>query len=226
MKSYIIRLKDNKISEKYANECVGQAKIFDIDIEYFDAINGNDYPAHLKRLNISPRYRFKKGRAGVFGCFLSHYYLWKKCSEDNTSFVILEHDGYFIRPLPDNILDQFTDVLKLDGLDPYKKTYQSLIEEEKNKSLTIEKYHNLTAKNLEKNQTGNYMKGAYSYIIKPHAAKRIVDWITVNGFVPADQQIGNALVDIQVTIPTVARLHPAYFQRIGELSLTGNPHLL
>lgn len=226
MKAFIIRLKNNSISEKYAAECIEQSKKFNINVEYFDAINGLEYQQHLTQLNIYPRYRFKKGRAGVFGCFLSHYYLWKKCSEDNTSFIILEHDGYFIRPLPDNILDQFTDVLKLDGLDPYKKNYQSLIEEEKNKSLIIEKYHNLTAKNLEKNQTGNYMKGAYSYIIKPHAAKRIVNWIADNGFVPADQQIGNALVDIQVTRPTVARLHPAYFERISELSLTGNPHLL
>jgi GR25 family glycosyltransferase involved in LPS biosynthesis len=82
------------------------------------------------------------------------------------------------------------------------------------------------AKFLEKNQTGNYMRGAYGYIIKPHAAKKIVDWIAVNGFVPADNQIGDAIVDIQVVSPTVVRLHPAYFKRIGELSLTGNPDLL
>jgi hypothetical protein len=70
------------------------------------------------------------------------------------------------------------------------------------------------------------MRGAYGYIIKPHAAKKIVEWISVNGFVPADNQIGDALVDIQVVSPTIVRLHPAYYNRIGELSLTGNPHLL
>jgi GR25 family glycosyltransferase involved in LPS biosynthesis len=182
--------------------------------------------SHLDKLKINPRYKFKKGRAGVFGCFLSHYYLWKKCVEDDTPFIILEHDGYFIKPLEDDILEQFQDVLKLDDLDPFSSSYENLLNEQSNLPLSIKKYHNSTAKFLEKNQTGNYMRGAYGYIIKPHAAKKIVDWIAVNGFVPADNQIGDAIVDIQVVSPTVVRLHPAYFKRIGELSLTGNPDLL
>jgi len=226
MKNFIIRLKDNPISEKHADECVAQAKIFGIDIEYFDAINGLEYPSHLEKLKIFPKYKFKKGRAGVFGCFLSHYYLWKKCMEDDVPYLILEHDGYFVGPLPDDVLDRFNDVLKLDGLDPFSKEYELALENEKNTTLTYKKYHNPTAKFLEKNQTGNYLRGAYGYIIKPHAAKIIVEWIAVNGFVPADNQIGDALVDIQVVSPTIVRLHPAYNNRIRELSLTSNPDLL
>jgi glycosyl transferase family 25 len=226
MKAFIIRLKDNDISEKHANECVDEAKKYNIDVNYFDAINGKDYTEHLQKLKIVPKYKFKKGRAGVFGCFLSHYYLWKKCAEENIPYLILEHDGYFIRPLEDNILEKFQDVLKLDDLDPFSRSYNNLINEQTNLPITIKKYHNSTAKFLEKNQTGNYMRGAYGYIIKPHAAKKIVDWIKINGFVPADNQIGDALVDIQVVSPTVVRLHPAYFNRIGELSLTSNPNLL
>ena len=226
MKNFIIRLKDNPISEKHADECVAQAKIFGIDIAYFDAINGLEYRDHLEKLKIFPKYKFKKGRAGVFGCFLSHYYLWKKCMEDDVPYLILEHDGYFVGPLPDDVLDQFDDVLKLDGLDPFSKEYELALENEKNTVLTYKKYHNPTAKFLEKNQTGNYLRGAYGYIIKPHAAKIIVEWIAVNGFVPADNQIGDALVDIQVVSPTIIRLHPAYNNKIRELSLTSNPDLL
>ena len=226
MKFKIIRLKNNPISEKYAAECVTQAKTFGIDVDYFDAINGLEYPSHLEKLKIVPRYKFKKGRAGVFGCFLSHYYLWKKCIEDNVPYLILEHDGYFIKPLPNDILDRFSDVLKLDELDPYSKSYNVQIENKKHHLITFKKYYNPTAKFLEKNQTGNYMRGAYGYIIKPHAAKKVIDWIVVNGFVPADQQIGDALVDIQVVAPSIVRLHPDYYNRIGELSLTGNPELL
>jgi glycosyl transferase family 25 len=224
MKSFIIRLKNNLISEKYADECVEQAKKFNIDVNYFDAINGLDYQQHLNKLKIAPRYKFKKGRAGVFGCFLSHYYLWKECAKSNEPFIILEHDGYFIRPLPENVLDMFDDVLKLDEQDPYSKHYDSIVQEDK--EFTVKKYHNPQAKFLEKNQTGNYMRGAYGYIIKPYAAKKIIDWISQNGFVPADQQIGDALVDIKSVEPTIVRLHPAYHNKIGELSLTGNPELL
>jgi len=233
MKSFIIRLQNNPISEKYAQECVAQAKEFGIDVEYFDAINGLEYEKHLAQLKIYPRYKFKKGRAGVFGCFLSHYYLWKKCIDLDVPILILEHDGYFIKPLPDDILDTFTDVLKLDALDPFSKQYNDLLDERHSQPLAISKYYNPQAKTLDESSkwvlrilTGNYMRGAYSYIIKPHAAKKIIDWIDLNGFVPADQQIGDKVVDIQVTIPTIVRLHPDYFRRIGELSLTGNPELL
>lgn len=226
LKSFIIRLKNNSISEKHAEECVAQAKKFGIEVSYFDAINGLDYPEHLERLKIKPRYKFKKGRAGVFGCFLSHFYLWQNCARKNVPFCILEHDGYFIKPLPENILDTFSEVLKLDNLDPYSKSYNELIEQEKDQVLTIKKYHNYQAKFLEKNGTGNYMRGAYGYIIKPEAAAKLLPWIKLNGFVPADNQLGDAVVDIQVTTPTIVRLHPAYFNNINALSLTGNPELL
>lgn len=226
MKFKIIRLKRNEISEKHARECIEQAKTFGIDVEYYNAINGLEYQKHLDKLGLKPKYKFKKGRAGVYGCFLSHYYLWRECAESNEPYLILEHDGYFIKPLPSDVLDHFTDVLKLDGLDPYSKHYQTNLENEKDLPLEYKKYYNPSAKFLHKNETGNYMKGAYGYIIKPHAARRIIDWIAVNGFVPADQQIGDALVDIQVIVPSILRLHPSYFNKIGELSLTGNPELL
>ena len=87
MKTYIIRLKDNPISEKYAAECVNQAKTFGIDVNYFDAINGLEYQKHLEELNIHPKYKFKKGRAGVYGCFLSHYYLWQACAKKKCSIL-------------------------------------------------------------------------------------------------------------------------------------------
>ena len=37
--------------------------------------------------------------------------------------MILEHDAYMLRPLPNKVLKRFPDVLKLDSLDPYLKTY-------------------------------------------------------------------------------------------------------
>ncbi len=226
MKFKIIRLKGNSISEKHADECVEQAKKFGIDVIYFDAINGLEYPKHLEALKIWPRYKFKKGRVGVFGCFLSHYYLWQECARKNVPYCILEHDGYFIKPLPENILSQFSDVLKLDNLDPFSKSYNDLIAEQENQEFRVDKYYNAQAKFLDKNGTGNYMRGAYGYIIKPHAAAKIIHWISKQGFVPADNQLGDAIVDLAVSIPTIVRLHPAYHNRIGELSLTGNPELL
>lgn len=226
MKFFIIRLKDNEISEKYSKECISQAKLFNIDLETFDGINGNEYQTHLDKLKINPRYKFKKGRVGVFGCFLSHYYLWKSCADSNSVYCILEHDGYIIKPIDNNWLNEFDDVLKLDNLDPYSKSYNKVLEQQAKDNVVIRPYVNPEPKFLEKNQTGNYMKGAYGYMIKPSGAKKLLTWISKNGFVPADQQIGDAIVNIKVTNPTVIRLHPDYHKRIGSLSLTANPELI
>lgn len=226
MKFYIIQLNGNVISEKYAGECISQAKKFGYNLEVFDAINGAEYEKHLEILKISPKYKFKKGRAGVYGCFLSHYYLWKQCSKGTEPFVILEHDGFFIKPLPDNVLNLFDDVLKLDPFDPYSSNYNSVLDEHFTNPVNILEYFNTKAKVSKKIGTGNYFRGAYGYIIKPDAASKIVNWIKNNGFVPADQQLGNSIVNLKTCFPGVLRLHPDYFTRVKELSLTGNPELL
>jgi len=225
IKAKIITLKGNYDSEKNAAQCIERARLFGINVEHFDAIDGYSYPEHLKKLGIRPKYIFKGGRPGVYGCFLSHYYLWRDCVNDNIPYLILEHDGYFIRPLPQNFLGTFQDVLKLDDEDPFSEEYSN--EVTKAKPFSIKKYHNSQTKLTEKNGTGNYMRGAYGYIIKPNAAKKILDWIEVFGFVAADTQIGSNIVDIRVTVPTVVRLHPCYQDKILELSLTRNSiHLL
>ena len=126
MKAKIITLKNNELSEKIAKESVEQASLMNISVDYFEAINGFHSEQHLVNLGIRPK---KKMKAGVLGCALSHIYLWKQCVEDNEPFLILEHDGYFIEPLPDNILELFEDVLKLDNCNPYSTEYEKEIEE-------------------------------------------------------------------------------------------------
>jgi len=233
MKTFIIRLEENDHSCRMALECKEQAAKFDIDADYFNAINGLEADAHYKITGVPrPIKAIKKGRPGVLGCFFSHYYLWSQCAEQSEPFCILEHDGYFIRPLSEKILESFDDVLKLDGCDPYSPRYNQTIEAEKSLPVQIEKYKNPAPKALHKIGTGMYFKGAYSYILKPSGAKKLIDFIHTNkngrGHRPADQQIGDAVLDTKVTIPTIARLHPFYAinGNINKMSLTGNVDLL
>jgi len=220
VKCYIIRLEENDHSCKMAEECKEQAAKFGIEAEYFKAINGNDVDLHYEKTGVFQKRKTKKGRLGVLGCFFSHYYLWLKCVELSEPIIILEHDGFILRSIPDSILDNFDDVLKLDRLDPYSKSYSTSLKQEENLDIKIEKYVHLNPKNPHKIGTGNYFKGAYAYIIKPHAAQKIIDHISVNGHVPADQQIGDWVVDTRTTVPSLARLHPWY--SIGNNISTGS----
>jgi GR25 family glycosyltransferase involved in LPS biosynthesis len=225
MKTFIIRLKDNEHSCEVAKDCYDQAKMFDLDVEYFDAINGHDAEKHYAATGIKKAKKLKKNRAGVMGCFFSHYYLWQHCIEIDEPIVILEHDGYFLDYLPDNILDTFTDVLKLDNCDPYKGTYNQDVADSRLEEFNVVKYHNSAAKNTSSKTfsgTGNYFKGTYSYILTPLGANKLVDFIQEHGHLPSDQQIGDAVLDTRVTVRTLARLHPMFSVNgnIKKLSLT------
>ena len=233
-KTFIIRLAGHEHSENMARQCQEQAEKFGISAELFDGINGHDVYKHYVSTGVPrPKKRLKKGREGVLGCFFSHYYLWKKCSKDNVPYLILEHDGYMLRPITDDILNGFDDVLKLDGCDPFGPTYNDAIAEGLEQSeIKIEKYWNNNAKNPMKIGTGNYFKGAYAYILKPQGANKLIDFIHKNengfGHRTADQQIGDLVLKTQVTVPSLARLHPFYAEgdNIKTASLTGNPDLL
>lgn len=226
MQSFIIRLKEVRLSRILSKECIAQGKKFGLKIEEFDAVNGLDYKVHFDENNLRPYKKFKKFRAGVFGCFLSHYYLWQHCCFINKPLLILEHDGYLIKPLPKNICDQFEDVLKLDSEDPYSKNYEKTISNNENNPLVISEIdHN---ENIRA-EAGYYSMGAYAYIIKPHAAKKLLDWVRENGFLPVDWLIASEIIKVQTVRPTIVRLHPYYFQEVGNIksqSMTFNEHLL
>jgi GR25 family glycosyltransferase involved in LPS biosynthesis len=224
MKTVIIRLKDNSISEKHSDECIEQAKKFNVYPEKFDGINGLTYKDHLEKLNIRPLKKFKKGLPGIYGCFLSHYYIWKDCVKSNVPYFILEHDGFLIKSLPEDILDHFEDILRLDSENPYDPDYENILKLKENQTLE----YNKILKTDSDNGAGWYAGGTYAYIIKPHAAKKLLDWIDINGFLPSDQQLGLNVIVMHQCIPSLARIHPFYTKdnNIITQSTTWNKELL
>lgn len=78
------------------------------------------------------------------------------------------------------------------------------------------------------NGAGWYSVGAYAYIIKPHAAKKLIEWINQNGFLPADQQLGSYAITLHECKPSLARLHAFYSEsnNIKSMSTTMQEHML
>ncbi len=214
MKAKIITLKGHELSERIAKESIEQAALMNISVDYFEAINGFDSEKHLIDLQIRPK---KKMRSGALGCMLSHIHLWKQCVKDNEPYLILEHDGYIIEPLPDNVLDLFEDVLKLDCCNPYSEDYEQEIEKKSKNQLEI---LDLPEDPKMLSDAGQYSRGTYAYIIKPHAAKKILEHILVNGIIKADHQLGNAVCKIKTVNKSIVRLHPYYLGRVKMLSTT------
>ena len=227
MKTYIIRLEENPHSCRMAQECFDQAVKHGLQPEFFKAINGNNIEYYRKKENIKPGKKFKKSRPGVHGCFFSHYYLWKQCVQDNLPYIILEHDGFILNYIDNNILKSFDDVLTLDRLDPFSNDYNKTIQQEEHSAFEVRDYINISAKYIISKtypEVTNYFKGAYAYIIKPKAAKKLIEHISEHGYLPADQQINSTILKLNTVVPSLARLHPYYAigDNIRTESLTRN----
>jgi GR25 family glycosyltransferase involved in LPS biosynthesis len=239
MKSFIITMLGHELSEQLSSECRAQAAKIGINVEIFEAIWGRDYEKHLAKLNIRlGRQKLSKMTLGHYGNFLSHYYLWKKCINDQEPYLVLEHDGWLLREIPENIFDQFDDVCKLDCYSPFMKTdggYDVVVDKDLTSPvavhsiLDIPKLTGYSDALRFKKRAGCYSSGVYAYIIKPRGAKKLIDWINENGFLATDNQVNTNVMDVKVCIPPVARLHPVMKNReiIGQMSTSRqspNPH--
>lgn len=112
MKSFIIRLSDYENSLKWAEKTYNSALEHKWDVQYFEGINGTTTSLNEHNLFVNVNHKKSKTsflRPGTVGCFLSHYYLWKKAIELNESICILEHDAVIHAPFPKI---EFQDVYK------------------------------------------------------------------------------------------------------------------
>lgn len=219
MKTFIITLLDSTLSTSLAADCIIQANKHNVNPYIWPAVNGAIYgerkfsehqikPFMIQHLNVP----------GVIGCFLSHYELWLKCIELDETILVLEHDGFLLSQLPDNINDMFQDVLYLDPFKPTEPDYNSLVE---NNVVACDSVFSPEANGSS--FAGEFLTGAYGYCIKPAAAKALVDFSKNIGALPADVIIGRDIVDIKCTTANFLRLHPFYNQTtIHSNSSTAN----
>jgi len=225
MQTRIIVLQSSEISRSMGAKCIARAKEFGIEAEIFPGIHGADAHQILHDLGLRQyKSKMKGGRLGVLGCFLSHYFLWVECVENNAPLMIFEHDAYMLRPLPDNVLDLFPDVLKLDSLDPYSKTYNKKLSEQ-SEEIKIWSLHDRKEHGKQEHSRGLYSIGGYGYIVKPHAAAHIIEQCNMYGFRPADHQLHTTdEIDIHHIAPSIVRIHEDYhdLRAMKTMSLTRN----
>jgi len=221
MKSYIIVLQESEHSKKIGAESISKANKFGIYPEVHNGVLGYNAPEKFKEYGIT-RFITRDiiDNPGHQGCFLSHFELWIKCVKLNEPILILEHDGVFIRELPVDILNRFDGVLKLDPFDPFLTDYENKVQNSL-LEINVDVWHQ-EARN-KWHGVGEFIWGAYGYIIKPHAALELIQFARRIGAAPTDVHIGRNLVDIKSTTVPIVRMSKTYIDNnIKSMSSTSN----
>ena len=123
MKAFIITIPGHEGSIQASKNCMESFKKFHKDwpIKVFTAVIPEDnqdimrkyklrwnYPWLGEELDIATGLKKRAYQtvnpAARISCALSHWMLWKRCSEEGIPYIILEHDAFFIKHI-DNKID-------------------------------------------------------------------------------------------------------------------------
>lgn len=191
-KSFIIHLSKVESSFNSANILKSQLANVNISSELFEGSYGNiTYQEYVDQNRILHPWGIKGPMAdeerhrlipGEIGCFDSHYRLWQKCIELDEPIFIWEDDARIIREF---FPVEWDDVLSVASSHSKKmgKYNQYLISP--------------TGTPMAADYYQSSMPGNAGYLIKPHAAKKLV-LEYANTFLPADNAINQTLVKIQI----------------------------
>ena len=190
MKAFIIYLKEVQSTVDSALECKRTCREHGLDGWLMEGFTPSRADAFIKANNLKPYlpgpklYNIKWQKGGVRGCMISHYHAWKKCIELDEKIVVLEHDS---RVISETYTEDFKDVLHLDGYRWEADPYQDQVP-------FVEDF-------VHVRKGENQLKGTYGYVIKPHAAKRLIQGAHEDGLTASDMFVREKYVRIEVVKP-------------------------
>lgn len=190
MKAFIIYLKEVQSTIDSALECKHTCRQHGLDGWLMEGFTPSRADAFIKENNLKPYlpgpklYNIKWQKGGVRGCMISHYHAWKKCIDLDEKIVILEHDS---RVISETYTEEFQDVLHLDGYRWEADPYQDQVP-------FVEDFVHIR-------KGENQLKGTYGYVIKPHAAKRLIQGAHEDGLTASDMFVREKYVRIEVVKP-------------------------
>jgi glycosyl transferase family 25 len=193
MKAFVIYLSKIESSRTSGEETANSLKEYGFDVKLFEGTYGDNAEQLFQQENRTLYIQGRHGKSespGAKGCFHSHYRLWEKCVELDEDISIWEDDVIFKRSF-DSI--DFEDILALTINYDWKVTtpYRKYLEEEFPITHDV-KYNSY------------HMPGAGGYIIKPHAAKKLIEQYK-NHYLTPDWAINTDICNIKLHPRPVGR---------------------
>jgi GR25 family glycosyltransferase involved in LPS biosynthesis len=210
LRAFVITLLGHAYSEACAARCIESGReIGGIQVEKFEATNAHDAEAVMRGFCL--RWTWGQGFEGLthhaypgrlaprIGCAMSHYRLWMKCVVLDEPLLILEHDSVFLRRLP---------FLTFDGIcqinDPNGATPRGLWWSQRMANRGVAGVFEKTVVFTDGRPDG--LAGNSAYVIKPHAARALVEKVREVGVWPNDATICRQFFPLQELYPFVTRV--------------------
>lgn len=175
-KAYIIRIKDNKISENIASRCASSCTEVGQNWQYWDAYNGIEKviqpPSHhndvMQIIKVTDTYATR----GEIACALSHISLWVKCVLDDKPLVVLEHDAIMVTPYTKHQV--YNSIAYLGGTEQFNEGWEILP----------------TPPHSAEGDNYHFICRAHAYAIDPAVAKNMLSYVIKFGITaPLDVMI-------------------------------------
>lgn len=101
---WMISITDNPISQHYKNICAPTWTKFGFNVNHFEAKTPKDFNEDCNFLRFGLKYKFSKGAEVEFtdtekAVWYSHYFMWKKCWEENIPIIVIEHDTILLNKI-------------------------------------------------------------------------------------------------------------------------------
>lgn len=200
MKAHAIVIKGNDISESAFKVLKKSSEKYNNEFEIirFDAVK----PAKAYERSHSIMWRWPWGGSEIdpltglmknayktadpmkrIACFLSHYDLWKACSEGDEPFLILEHDAEFTRNLPVSLIDILKDPYIVGINNPLGATRRPV---EFFQTMNKNQDEIQPVPRIDHSYIPQGLAGNSAYIISPKAARDVLEKVRVHGAWPND----------------------------------------
>ena len=196
MKAVVVYLPSVPHTVTASQTAVNSAKKYGLDVTLFKGYTPSEADSYIANEKLKPYlpgpklFAIKWKRGGVRGCMVSHLNVWKHCVELNEPLLVLEHDSEVVSK---SYEIDFKDVLHLDAhrfVDP---------DPDVNIKPTIEKFEHYRKGEQQ-------LKGTYGYVVKPHAAKKLIEGAYTDGLTASDMFVKDKYVSIEVVRPRAVRV--------------------
>lgn len=174
--AYIIRLKNNEVSERLAMRCANSCETVGQSYMFWDAYDGTQeeivIPFHhnavMDLIKIIDHYATRSEIATA----LSHISLWVECARLDKPIIILEHDAIMLQPYREHKV--YNSIAYLGSFEQYRKGWQVYP----------------TPLHASEGPNYRFICRAHAYAIDPAVAKNLIAHVIKYGiFAPLDIMI-------------------------------------